>query len=158
MIFFFFPWINMKDCIKWQMFLALGANYIRRLEWCLQSFWLAYKSLLNIWKCFRTKTGKKIKTDYPNTGRHLQRFNIRIMVVLGFPADSVVKNPSAKLGAIPGSGRSHWRRKWQPTQVILPGEFHGQRSLVGYSPWDCKRVGHNLATKHIYIYRLPRWY
>jgi len=26
------------------------------------------------------------------------------------------------------------RRKWQPTQVFLPGEYHGQRSLAGYSP------------------------
>ena len=29
-------------------------------------------------------------------------------------------------------------REWQPTSVFLPGEFHGQRSLVGYSPWGCK--------------------
>ena len=29
----------------------------------------------------------------------------------------------------------NWRRKWQPTPVFLPGESHGQRSLVGYSPW-----------------------
>ena len=29
-----------------------------------------------------------------------------------------------------------WRRKWQPTPVLLPGGSHGQRSLVGYSPWD----------------------
>ena len=28
----------------------------------------------------------------------------------------------------------HWRRKWQPTPVLLPGKSHGQRSLVGYSP------------------------
>ena len=28
-----------------------------------------------------------------------------------------------------------WRRKWQPTPVLLPGRSHGQRSLVGYSPW-----------------------
>ena len=28
-----------------------------------------------------------------------------------------------------------WRRKWQPTPVCLPGEFHRQRSLAGYSPW-----------------------
>ena len=27
-----------------------------------------------------------------------------------------------------------WRRKWQPTPVFLPGESHGRRSLVGYSP------------------------
>ena len=28
-----------------------------------------------------------------------------------------------------------WSRKWQLTPVVLPGKFHGQRSLVGYSPW-----------------------
>ena len=28
--------------------------------------------------------------------------------------------------------------KWQPTPVFLPGKFHGQKSLVGYSPWGCK--------------------
>ena len=28
-----------------------------------------------------------------------------------------------------------WRRQWQPTPVILPGKSHGQRSLVGCSPW-----------------------
>ena len=31
-----------------------------------------------------------------------------------------------------------WRRKWQPIPVFLPGESHGQRSLVGYSPWGRK--------------------
>ena len=31
-----------------------------------------------------------------------------------------------------------WRRKWQPTPVLLPRKFHGWRSLVGYSPWDRK--------------------
>ena len=35
--------------------------------------------------------------------------------------------------SIPGS-----EREWLPTPVFLPGEFHGQRSLVGYSPWGCK--------------------
>ena len=33
-----------------------------------------------------------------------------------------------------------WRRKWQATPVCLPGEFHGQRSLVGYSPWGLKEL------------------
>ena len=37
---------------------------------------------------------------------------------------------------IPVSGRSPWRKKWQPTPVLLPGKFHGWRSLVGYNPWD----------------------
>ena len=29
-------------------------------------------------------------------------------------------------------------REWQPTPVFLPGELHGQRSLVGYCPYRCK--------------------
>jgi len=33
-----------------------------------------------------------------------------------------------------------WSRKWQPTPVFLPGKFHGQRSLVGYSAWSCKEL------------------
>ena len=32
----------------------------------------------------------------------------------------------------------HWRRKWQPTPVLLPGKLHGLRSLVDYSPWGHK--------------------
>ena len=32
----------------------------------------------------------------------------------------------------------HGRRQWQPTPVLLPGKFHGRRSLVGCSPWGCK--------------------
>ena len=35
----------------------------------------------------------------------------------------------------------------QPTPVFLPGKFHRPRSLVGYSPWGCKRVGYVLAAK-----------
>ena len=33
-----------------------------------------------------------------------------------------------------------WSRKGQPTLVFLPGKFHGQRSLVAYSPWGCKEL------------------
>ena len=33
-----------------------------------------------------------------------------------------------------------WRREWQPTPGILPGESYGQRSLTGYSPWSCKEL------------------
>ena len=31
-----------------------------------------------------------------------------------------------------------WKREWLPTPIFLPGEFHGQKSLVGYRPWDGK--------------------
>ena len=42
-------------------------------------------------------------------------------------------------------GKIPWRRAQQPTPVFLPGESHGQRSLVGHSPWGCKELGHELS-------------
>ena len=44
------------------------------------------------------------------------------------------------MGSIPGLGGSPWSREWQPTLLFLPGEFHGQRSLAGYTPWGCKEL------------------
>ena len=43
-----------------------------------------------------------------------------------------------------------WRRAWQPTPVFLPGESHGQMSLVGYSPWSRKDwdTTERLSTAH----------
>ena len=37
-----------------------------------------------------------------------------------------------------GNVAREWRRQWHPTPVLLPGKSHGQRSLVGCSPWGCK--------------------
>ena len=65
----------------------------------------------------------------------------------------VVKKLPANAGVIrdvhliPGSGISPWRSVWRHAPVFLPGESHGQRTLLSYSPWDCKRVGHDLVTK-----------
>ena len=64
----------------------------------------------------------------------------------GFPGGSVVKNPPAmqetQIGS-QGSGRFPGEGNGNPFPVFLPEKFHGQRSLVGYSPWGCKRVGHD---------------
>ena len=43
-----------------------------------------------------------------------------------------------------------WRRKQQPTPAFLPGKFHGQRSLEGYSQWGHKRAGPDLADSDSY--------
>ena len=50
------------------------------------------------------------------------------------------------LGLIPGLGRFPWSRKWQPTPVFLPGKFHKQRSLAGYSPRGHKELD---TTEHL---------
>ena len=45
-------------------------------------------------------------------------------------------------------GEDPWRRKWQPTPVLLPGKSQGRRSLIGYSPWGCKESD---ATERVII-------
>ena len=76
-----------------------------------------------------------------------------LWLIRGFLSGTVIKNLPAHAGdardtgSISGSGR--WRRTWQPTPVFLPGKFHGQRSLVGYSPLGCKEsdiTEHTLIT------------
>ena len=52
-------------------------------------------------------------------------------------------------GFNPWLGKIPWRRKWQPTPAFLPGEFHRQRSLAGYSPRSCKESD---TTEHTHIY------
>ena len=46
-----------------------------------------------------------------------------------------------------------WRRKWQPTPVFLPGEFHRQTTLVSYSPWNCKELDITECIRYICIYK-----
>ena len=59
---------------------------------------------------------------------------------------------------IPGSSLSSLEKEMAlVTPVFLPGEFHGQRSLVDYSPWGCERVGHDLATEQQQICALHCW-
>ena len=72
---------------------------------------------------------------------------------MGFPGGSVVKNPPASAedvrdtGLIPGLGRSPGGGHGNPLQYSCLENPHGQRSLAGYSPWSCERVGHAFATK-----------
>jgi len=42
---------------------------------------------------------------------------------------------------IPWGGKIPWGKKWQHTSVFLSEKSHGQRSLVGYSRWDCRELG-----------------
>ena len=68
---------------------------------------------------------------------------------MGFPGSSVVKESACSagdtgdLGLIPGSGRAP-----ASTLVFLPGESHGQRSLVGYRPWGQKESDTTEGTEH----------
>ena len=72
----------------------------------------------------------------------------------GSSGGSVVKNPSASAEDIkrrrfdPWVGKILWRRAWKPTSVFLPGEPHGLRSLVDYSPYDHKKSNTTEVAEH----------
>ena len=65
-----------------------------------------------------------------------------IVLPNGFPGGTCGEEPTCQcrldlrdMGSISESGKIPWRRAWQPSLVFWPGESHGQRSLVGCSPW-----------------------
>ena len=51
------------------------------------------------------------------------------------------------MGTINGSGKSPWRKPWQPIPIFLPRESQGQRSLAGSRPWDHRESDRTGATK-----------
>ena len=69
---------------------------------------------------------------------------LNIISLIGFPRWHSGKE-SRQHRFDPWVRKIPWSRKWQPTPVFLPGQFHGQRSLVGYSPWGYNDVD---ATEH----------
>ena len=96
-----------------------------------------------------------IKTEWPTSRKQKSKMVEELEIMLGnwkesesergvFLVAQTVKNPPAigRPGFDPWVRKIPWRRKWQPTPVLLPGKFRGWRSLVGYSPWGCW-VGHD---------------
>ena len=73
-------------------------------------------------------------------------------MITGFPGGTTGKEPPATAGDIksyaldPRVGKIPWRRKWHPTPVLLLGESHRQRSLVGHGPWHRKELDTTEAT------------
>ena len=63
---------------------------------------------------------------------------------MGFPHGPVGKNSTSQYrrhkrhGFTPRVGKIPRSRKWQPTPLFLPGKFHGNMNLAGYSPWGLK--------------------
>ena len=68
---------------------------------------------------------------------------------MGFPGGSAVKNPPAKQNTrdlTPGSGRAPGEEIGNLLQYLW--EIPWTEEPVGYSPWGCRRIGRDLATKH----------
>ena len=85
---------------------------------------------------------------------------------LGLPKWHSGKEPTCQCrihrwtGFNPGVGKIPWSGKWQHTPVFLPGKFHGQRSLVAYSPQGHKQLDtteHTHAQLHIIMHLVCFW-
>ena len=69
-----------------------------------------------------------------------KRYNSVAFNVKGFPSSRVTICLQCKRPRSDPCGEAPCRREWRPTPVFLPGEFHGERSLVGYSPWGLEEL------------------
>ena len=73
-------------------------------------------------------------------------------ITWSFPGGSDGKEPACNAGdpgSIPRSRKIPWKREWLLTLAFLHGEFHGQRNLVGYSPWGRKELD---ATERLILF------
>ena len=94
-----------------------------------------------------------------HTNTHIHNTShVQIMFVSTPSRTVLLPHPGTPpLGSAPISvlleAKGFWRREWHPTPVFLPGKSHGQRSLLGYSPWDCKESD---TTERLHFQRLLR--
>ena len=86
------------------------------------------------------RQGLRAKTLESHIWIPIQSLPFNFCVAVGFPGGTGGKEPTCqcrrpkRCGFNPWVWNISWRKKWQPTPVFLPGESHGQRSMVGYNP------------------------
>ena len=110
----------------------------------------------NPWRCKESDTTKQL------THTRVPKANL----IFGFPSSSSSKASTCSAedpGSDPWIGKIFWRKKWQPTPVFLPREFHGQRSLVGSR--GCKEldtteglIHTHSSFEHFFSRWEPMWY
>ena len=93
--------------------------------------WMALESVIQSEVCKKGKNKYHILT-------HIYHIHMKSR---GYPGGSDGKEFACNAGDPGSNPGSEWippTRDWLPTPVFLPGEFHGQKGLAGYSPWDHK--------------------
>ena len=113
----------------WMFIWNPGTSCISLHSYQKSTSWMVYK-----WRYWNIERSSDFYI--PNSARQMVN-------LYGLPGGWVVKNPPTSAGTKRHRfslwiGEILWSRKWHRTSVFLPGSFHGQRSLVGYSPWDSK--------------------
>ena len=112
----------------------------------LQSWtWLSDQHLYTYPKCTKCPMlHMQIKTE-----KHSYTLQVRLFWWLSSKESA---SRCRKCGFNPWVWKIPWRRKWLPTLVFLPVEFHGQRSLESYSPWGCKELNTAESLTHTHTH------
>ena len=145
--FYYFKWINkLKFFIKVQLTynIVLVLNVHKAIIFRLYSI-IGYCKILNIFPCAMQKILFLIYFTYSS-------LYLLVPYPKGFPGGASDREPACQCRRHkrhrfnPWVRKIPWRRTWQLTSVFLPGESHGQSSLVGYSSWGCKELDMTEAT------------
>ena len=141
-----FAWESLCDTPGWVELLCMPASTGSKS--CCFLFFLQ----CGRWKCWVSRRmSRKLQGRIPREAWGLGP--VDWSTGWGFPGGAGGKEPvcqcrrCTRRGYDPRVGKIPWRKAWQPTPVFLPGESHGQRSLVGSSPWG-RRVKHACVIKH----------
>ena len=122
-------------------------NSVGRRWWCLGEG-CGWKIYIKTWQRFKPLDQDRLYRIYPKEIiRYTQRYTHKYNTLFGLPRWRCVNHLPANAGddegdasSILGSERSPGGGNSNPAPVFFPGKFHGQRSLVGYSPWSHKEL------------------
>ena len=115
--------------------------------------------MCNYWLCQENKTSLVSPAECSPQHPPLTSFTASLLHC--FPGGSHGNETACyyrRPGFRPWVGKIPWRKEWLPTPVFLPGEFRGQRSLVGYSPWVFKEsdTTEQQTLSHFYFFLPPK--
>ena len=133
----------MKDMLAWKD-LAKNSWLLNQVKFCVSGYW----------------EGESAQRGTLKSAHWSFEFLTETELWMGFPGGASGKEPACqgrrlkRWGCDPWIRKIPWRRKWQPTPVFLPGEFHGQRGLVGYRTWGCKELDATEVTWHTSMHQL----
>ena len=101
------------------------------------------------WSLFTSSARTKCWQSFSGGGKIINK----LVIWLSNKESACSAEDTGDTGSVPWTGKIPWRREQPPTPVFLPGEFHGQRSLSGYSP-EGRKESDMTVQLSIYFYLL----
>ena len=110
----------------------------------------SFPLLLHLWIIHLLLMKTVTEREFDSLSHHIC---LQTQRTIGLPCSSNDKESAYSAGGRddPWVGKFLWRREWQYTPVFLPEEFHGQRSLAGYSLWGRKELDTTEGLTQTYI-------